>query len=125
LTQKKITKWLAEKEREIWQSKTKKNPAGKTETGKAQTETANTYKNGQKISKLKNNTLTYYFKSGKKKAKGKFINNKFEGHGFFTTRTANSFRKATLPITKKTASGNALTNMAKSYTMKCSKTERN
>jgi antitoxin component YwqK of YwqJK toxin-antitoxin module len=43
----------------------------------------NTYKNEQKISELKGEILTHYYKSGKKKAKGKFISGKFEGKWLF------------------------------------------
>jgi antitoxin component YwqK of YwqJK toxin-antitoxin module len=43
----------------------------------------NVYKNGQKISELNNGILTHYYKSGNKKAEGKFIDEKFEGKWLF------------------------------------------
>ena len=42
-----------------------------------------TYKNGQVISEHKGNTLTYYFKTGEIKAKGKSIDGVMEGKWVF------------------------------------------
>ena len=41
------------------------------------------YKNGQAISVQNGNILTYYFKDGKVKAKGKFIDKLMEGRWIF------------------------------------------
>jgi antitoxin component YwqK of YwqJK toxin-antitoxin module len=43
----------------------------------------NEYKNGQKVFEQKGNTLTYFFKTGILKAKGKSIHNKMEGKWIF------------------------------------------
>ena len=44
---------------------------------------SNVYKNGQALSEIKGDILTYYYKSGKIKATGKCINDKFEGKWLF------------------------------------------
>ena len=44
---------------------------------------ADTYKNGQKISEQNGDILTFFYKSGKKKAEGKCINELFEGQWLF------------------------------------------
>jgi len=44
---------------------------------------SNVYKNGQVVSEILGDTLTYYYKSGKLKAKGPYIRNKFEGTWLF------------------------------------------
>jgi antitoxin component YwqK of YwqJK toxin-antitoxin module len=41
------------------------------------------YKNGQKISETNGELLTYYYKSGVKKAEGKYSDEKFEGEWLF------------------------------------------
>jgi antitoxin component YwqK of YwqJK toxin-antitoxin module len=41
------------------------------------------YRNGQRISEQNGEVLTYYYKSGKMKARGKYINGKFEGKWLF------------------------------------------
>ena len=41
------------------------------------------YNNGQKVSELNGEILTYYYKSGARKAEGKFLNEKFEGKWLF------------------------------------------
>ena len=41
------------------------------------------YKNGQKISEQNGEILTFFYKSGKKKAEGKCINESFEGKWLF------------------------------------------
>ena len=41
------------------------------------------YKNGQKVSEQNGDILVYFYKSGVKKAEGKFINEKFEGTWLF------------------------------------------
>ena len=41
------------------------------------------YSNGQNVYRYENNTLTYYYKSGKIKATGKFVNNLMEGEWNF------------------------------------------
>ena len=41
------------------------------------------YKNGQKISEMNGEILTYYYKSGVKKAEGKYVDEKFEGKWLF------------------------------------------
>lgn len=41
------------------------------------------YNNGNKIYEIKDDTLTYYFKDGKVKAKGKYINDLMEGEWLF------------------------------------------
>jgi antitoxin component YwqK of YwqJK toxin-antitoxin module len=42
-----------------------------------------TYKNGQKVSELEGDVLTYYFKTGMVKAKGPFVNGKMQGKWIF------------------------------------------
>lgn len=42
-----------------------------------------TYANGQKAYELKNNKLTYYYKSGKIRAEGPYLNEMFEGEWKF------------------------------------------
>ncbi len=42
-----------------------------------------TYKNGQIVSEVKNNILTYYFKTGIIRAKGKYVNDSMEGKWIF------------------------------------------
>ncbi|MDR1955324.1 MAG: hypothetical protein LBQ30_00540 [Treponema sp.] len=41
------------------------------------------YNNGQKVSEMAGEILTYYYKSGKIKARGNCINEKFEGKWIF------------------------------------------
>ena len=41
------------------------------------------YSNGQKVQELNGNKLTYFFKNGKVKAEGPFINGKMEGEWKF------------------------------------------
>ena len=41
------------------------------------------YKNQQKVSETNGDVLTYFYKSGNKKAEGKYINEKFEGKWLF------------------------------------------
>jgi antitoxin component YwqK of YwqJK toxin-antitoxin module len=43
----------------------------------------NTYKNGQIISKIENNRLTYYFKTGIVKAEGAYLDGMMEGEWKF------------------------------------------
>jgi len=45
------------------------------------------YANGQKVYELKDNVLTYFFKTGKVKAKGPFVNNLMEGEWIFYRET--------------------------------------
>lgn len=47
----------------------------------------NRYKNGQKIYEQIGNELSYYFKDGKIKAKGNFLNKKMEGTWLFYRAT--------------------------------------
>ncbi len=46
-----------------------------------------TYKNGQKISEQKGDTLTYFYKNGKVKAKGKSIKEIMQGKWIFYRET--------------------------------------
>jgi antitoxin component YwqK of YwqJK toxin-antitoxin module len=45
------------------------------------------YSNGQKVQELNGNKLTYFFKNGKVKAEGPFINGKMEGEWKFFRET--------------------------------------
>lgn len=45
------------------------------------------YTNGQPIYEMEGNKLTYYYKSGKRKAEGLFINNLMEGKWIFYRET--------------------------------------
>jgi len=52
------------------------------------------YANGQKVYELKDDVLTYFYKNGKLKAKGPFINNKMEGKWIFYRETGQLWQEA-------------------------------
>ncbi|MGM0666636.1 MAG: toxin-antitoxin system YwqK family antitoxin [Bacteroidota bacterium] len=52
------------------------------------------YSNGQKVYELKDDVLTYFYKNGKIKAKGPFINSKMEGKWIFYRETGQLWQEA-------------------------------
>jgi antitoxin component YwqK of YwqJK toxin-antitoxin module len=54
------------------------------------------YKNGQKISELNGNILTYYYKNGKTKAYGKYIDEKMEGEWIFNRKNGELWQEGHL-----------------------------
>lgn len=62
------------------------------------------YKNGQKIQELKDNKLTYYFKSGKIKAEGIYEKNQMEGEWKFYRETGQLWQVGNFKNGKKNGS---------------------
>lgn len=52
-----------------------------------------TYTNGQKVYELENERLTYFFKTGIKKAEGAFINKMMEGEWIFYRENGQLWQK--------------------------------
>lgn len=52
------------------------------------------YSNGQRVYELKDDILTYFYKNGKIKAKGPFINGKMEGKWIFYRETGQLWQEA-------------------------------
>ncbi len=52
------------------------------------------YANSQKVYELNNDFLTYFFKNGKEKAKGPYINGKMEGEWIFFRETGQLWQVA-------------------------------
>ena len=63
------------------------------------------YANGQPVYELADNKLTYYFKNGKVKAFGPFINNLMEGEWIFYRETGQLWQVAILLVAKKMVRG--------------------
>jgi len=59
------------------------------------------YNNGQKVSEQNGEILTFYYKSGKKKAEGKCINNNFEGEWLFFRENGKLMQKGNFAENKK------------------------
>ena len=59
------------------------------------------YKNGQKVSEQNGDILTYYYKSGKKKAEGKYINDLFEGKWLFYSESGQLLQEGNFNGNKK------------------------
>ena len=57
------------------------------------------YANGQKVYELNSDKLTYFFKTGKIKATGPYINGKMEGEWLFTGKPDSSGWLEILKIT--------------------------
>lgn len=53
-----------------------------------------TYANGQKVYELSDDRLTYYYKSGVKKAEGPFINGMMQGEWVFYRETGQLWQTA-------------------------------
>lgn len=59
------------------------------------------YSNGQPIFKMEGDIRTYYYKSGKVKAEGKFINNMMEGEWIFYRETGQLWQTGNFMKNKK------------------------
>ena len=61
----------------------------------------NKYKNGQPITKVEGELLTYFFENGEIKAQGKYINEKMEGKWIFNKKEGYLWQVGNLKNNKK------------------------
>ena len=76
------------------------------------------YVNGQPIYQMSGDKLIYYYKNGKIKAEGQFINNLMEGEWIFYRETGQLWQIANFKNSKKTEDGFAMIKMIKLNTRK-------